>query len=124
MFAIAKESLAPRHYESLRRTHRANHDGLVPEIVFSLFLCGGIRKRIGLERVAAQATMTYPSEFYTWVDGDRVPDLALMLIALSEATSPEWHYAIGDWRSGWHLTKQGLRFAKDVERRRARRVNP
>jgi hypothetical protein len=99
MLAIPKETLAPRHYELLRQTHRANTHGLVPEVVFSLFLCGGIRKRIGLEQIAAQATMTYPSDFHTWVNGERVPDLAVMLLALNEASSPEWHYVIGDWTS-------------------------
>jgi hypothetical protein len=123
MFAIAKESLAPRHYEILRQGHRANTDGRVPEIVFSLFLSGGIRKRVGLEQIAAQATVTYPSDFHTWVAGDRVPDLALMLLALNEACSPNWHYVIGDWSCGWHLTKKGLRFAQDVERRRIQRGN-
>jgi hypothetical protein len=118
MLAIAKETLAPLHFESLRKTHRANADGLVPEIVFSLFLCGGIRKRIGIEAIAGQATMTYPGDFHTWVNGDAVPDLALILLTLGEASSPEWHYIIGDWYGGWHLTKKGLRFAKDVERRR------
>ena len=62
--------------------------------------------------------MTYPSDFHTWVNGERIPDLAVMLLALSEASSQEWHYVIGDWSNGWHLTKKGLRFAKDVERRR------
>jgi hypothetical protein len=37
MIAIPKESLAPTHFESLRQTHRANADGLVPEIVFPFF---------------------------------------------------------------------------------------
>ena len=86
MLEIAKESLAPHHYETLRQAHRANTEGLIPEIVFSLFLCGGIRKRIGLEEIAAQATMTYPSDFHTWVNGERIPDLAVMLLALSEAS--------------------------------------
>jgi hypothetical protein len=119
MLAIGKETLAPLHFESLRKTHRANADGLVPEIVFSLFLCGGIRKWIGIEKIAGQATMTYPSDFYTWVNGEAVPDLALILLTLSEASSPEWHYIIGDWSRGWHLTKRGLRFAMDVERKRS-----
>lgn len=37
MIAIAKETLAPLHFESLRQKHRTNADGLVPEIV-SAFL--------------------------------------------------------------------------------------
>jgi hypothetical protein len=63
MIAIAKESLAPVHFESLRKAHRAKADGLVPEIVFALFLCHGIRKSIGIEAIAAQATLTYPTDF-------------------------------------------------------------
>jgi hypothetical protein len=118
MTTIAKEALAPVHFESLRQAHRAKADGLVPEIVFCLFLCNGIRKRIGIEEVAAQATLTYPTDFYTWVNGEAVPDLALILLLLDDASSDEWHYAIGDWSRGWHLTVKGLRFAKDIERRR------
>jgi len=74
MLEVSKEQVAPRYYESLRRAHRANSDGIIPELVFSLFLCGGTRKRIGLEEIAAQATITYPADFYTWVNGSRVPD--------------------------------------------------
>jgi hypothetical protein len=123
MLTSNTESLAPRHYESLRQAHRSNTEPLVPEIVFTLFLCGGIRKRIKLEEIAAQAVLTYPSDFHTWVDGSRVPDLATMLIALQEAVSPGWHYVIGDWSTGWRLSKKGLRFAKDVQRRLALRGN-
>lgn len=118
MITIAKESLAPVHFESLRQAHRANADDLMPEIVFCLFLCNGIRKSIGVEEIAAQATLTYPTDFHTWVNGEAVPDLALILLLLDEASSEEWHYAIGDWSRGWHLTKKGLRFAQDIDRRR------
>ena len=52
------------------------------------------------------------------MDGERVPNLALMLLLLEEASSKDWNYAIGNWAEGWHLTKKGLRFAKDVERRK------
>jgi hypothetical protein len=117
MVTIAKESLAPVHFELLRKAHRANAGGLVPEIVFCLFLCNGIRKSVGIEEVAAQATLTYPTDFYTWVNGDAVPDLALILLLLDEASSEQWHYAIGDWVHGWHLTKKGVCFARDIERR-------
>jgi len=121
MVTIAKESLAPVHFESLRQAHRADADGFVPEIVFCLFLCNGIRKNIGIEEIAAQATLTYPTDFYTWVNGDAVPDLALILLLLDEAASNKWQYVIGDWSRGWHLTKKGLRFAEDIERRRVTR---
>lgn len=60
MLEIAKESLAPVHFETLRQRHRIN-----------------------------------------------------------EANSTDQRYLIGDWSRGWHLTKKGLRFAKDVERSRA-----
>lgn len=68
MIAIAKESLAPLHFESLRQEHRTNY-GLVPEIVFCVFLCNGIRKCVGIEEIAAQASITYPAEFYTMGQG-------------------------------------------------------
>jgi hypothetical protein len=118
MLRISKETLAPIYFESLRRAHRANAVGLVPEVVFCLFLCNGVRKSVGIEEIAAQASITYPADFFTWVDGERVPDLALILLTLNEATSRESGYTIGDWASGWHLTRKGLRFAKDVERRK------
>ena len=97
MIAIAKESLAPLHFESLRQKHRTNADGLVPEIVFCLFLCNGICKCVGIEEIAAQASLTYPSDFYTSVNGEPVPDLALIFLTLNEASSQEWRYAIGSW---------------------------
>jgi len=118
MIGIAKESFAPVPFDSLRQRHRATAEGLVPEIVFCLCLCKGIRKNVGIEEIAAQASLTYPSDFYTWVDGESVPDLALILLTLNEANSADQRYVIGDWSHGWHLTKKGLRFAKDVERRK------
>lgn len=104
MISITKESLAPIHFESLRKSHRANVNSLVPEIVFCVFLCKGIRRNIGIEQIAAQANVTYPNEFFTWVNGETVPDLALILLTLSEASSSDWGYTIGGWSSGWHLT--------------------
>ena len=118
MILISKESLAPVHFETLRNAHRTNAGALVPQITFCLFLCRGIRRSIDIEQIAAQAGSTYPGDFLTWVNGEPVPDLALILLVLNEAKSPEWRYAIGDWYNGWHLTKKGLRFAKDVERRK------
>ena len=123
MLGISKEAVAPVYFESLRQAHRANAGGLVPEVVFSLFLCNGVRKSVGIEEVAAQANITYPADFFTWVNGEKVPDLALILLALNEASSREWGYTIGDWTSGWHLTKKGLRFARDIERRKIGRDN-
>ena len=87
------------------------------EIAFTVYLCEATRKRASIETIAAQANVTYPKDFFTWVDGRKVPDLALIHVILSEASSKEWRYVIGDWSSGWRLTKRGLRFAKNVERR-------
>jgi hypothetical protein len=63
MLRISKETIAPGYYESLRQAHRANAAGLVPEVVFSLFLCDGIRKSVAIEEIGAQATRTYPVRF-------------------------------------------------------------
>ncbi len=65
--------------------------------MFCLFLCKGVRKDVGIEVIAAQASLTYPSDFYTWVSGEPVRDLSLILLTLSQASSPDWRYAIGDW---------------------------
>lgn len=108
---------APVYFENLQRHRRSNLDSLVPEIAFTLYLCEATHKKASIETIAAQANATYPKDFFTWVDGRKVPDLALIQVILSEASSKEWRYVIGDWSSGWRLTKRGLRFAKDVERR-------
>jgi len=121
MLAISKETIAPIYYESLRKAHRASASGLVPEVVFCLLLCSAIRQSVSIEEIAAQANITYPADFFTWVNGEKVPDLALILLALDEASSRDWGYAVGDWSRGWRLTKKGYRFAKDVERRRMSR---
>ncbi len=63
MIGIAKESLAPVHFESLRQKHRTSTEGLVPEIVFCLFLCKGIRKNVGIEEIAAQANLCVRRQF-------------------------------------------------------------
>ena len=109
--------LAPAYFENLQRQRRSNLDSLVTEIAFTVYLCEATRKRASIETIAAQANVTYPKDFFTWVDGRKVPDLALIHVILSEASSKEWRYVIGDWSSGWRLTKRGLRFAKNVERR-------
>jgi len=108
---------APGYFENLQRQRRRNLDSLVPEIAFTLYLCDATRKRASIETIAAQANATYPKDFFTWVGGRKVPDLALIQVILSEASSKEWRYVIGDWSSGWRLTKKGLRFSKDVQRR-------
>jgi hypothetical protein len=109
---------APKYYENLQRQHRTTWGELIPEIAFVIYLCNAIRNKVRIERIAAQANATYPEDFFTWVDGKKVPDLALIHLVLAEATATEWKYALGDWEGGWRLTKKGLRFAKDIERRR------
>ncbi len=108
---------APTYYENLQRQHRTNWSALIPEIAFVLYLCDGIRTRARIERIAAQANATYPDDFFTWVDGKKVPDLALIQLILAEACAREWGYVVGNWQNGWRLTKKGFRFAKNVERR-------
>lgn len=123
MMNIEKESLAPIRFESLRQEHRVIAAGRVTEIVFCLYLCNGIRRNIRIEEIAAQASITYPDYFFTWVAGERVPDLAIILLTLKDATSKDENCVIGDWSRGWHLTKRGLCLAKDIERRRQQKGN-
>lgn len=108
---------APAYYEGLQRQHRTSWAALVPEITFVLYLCDAVRRKIRIEVIAAQADATYPDDFFTWVDGNRVPELALIQLILAEASTQEWGYVVGDWTTGWRLTKKGLRFAKNVARR-------
>ena len=49
---ISKETLAPVHFETLRNAHRTNAGALVPQIIFCLFLCRGIRRSIHIEQIA------------------------------------------------------------------------
>lgn len=116
MLSISKESLAPRMYEGLRECHRYNSQGRVLELVFCLFLCKGVRKPIRIEEVTGQAIITYPDYFYTWVNDDHVPDMALVMVTLQEAV--EEKLVVGNWSDGWHLTRKGSRLAKDIDRRR------
>ncbi len=116
MLSISKESLAPRLFESRREFHRYNSLGRVPELVFCLFLCKGIRKQIQIEEITGQAILTYPDYFYTWVNDDHVPDMALVMLTLQEAADEK--LVVGNWHDGWRLTQKGLRMAKDIDRRR------
>ena len=116
MLSISKESLAPRMYEGLREFHRYNSQGRVPELVFCLFLCKGIRKPMRIEEITGQAIITYPDYFYTWVNDDHVPDMALVMLTLQEAA--EEKFVVGNWYDGWRLTQRGWRLAKDIDRRR------
>jgi hypothetical protein len=38
-------------------------------------------------------------------------------MTLLEAKKKEWAYVKGNWYEGWKLTRRGLYFAKDIERR-------
>lgn len=116
MLSISKESLAPRMYAELREFHRNNSQGRVPELVFCLFLCKGSRKPIRIEEITGQAIITYPDYFYTWVNDDHVPDMALVMLTLQEAA--EEKLVVGNWHDGWHMTQRGHRLAKDIDRRR------
>lgn len=116
MLSISKESLVPRMYEGLREFHRYNSQGRVPELVFCLFLCKGIRKPVRIEGITGQAITTYPDYFYTWVNDDHVPDMALVMLTLQEAA--EEKLVVGNWHDGWRLTQRGQRLAKDIDRRR------
>ncbi|MEJ7622724.1 MAG: hypothetical protein WKF34_01905 [Pyrinomonadaceae bacterium] len=63
-----------------------------------------------------EALTTYPDYFYTWVNDDRVPDMAVVLLTLHEAAREK--FVAGNWHDGWRLTQRGLRSAKDIDRRR------
>lgn len=117
MLNISKESLAPRMYEGFREDHRSLSQGRVMELVFCLFLCKGVRKSIQIEGITGQAVLTYPDYFYTWVNDDRVPDMALVMLTLQEATGEK--LVVGNWYDGWRLTQRGCRLAKDIDRRRS-----
>jgi len=57
----------------------------------------------------------------TKIGNKNVPDSYITVMALKEAKSTNWHYVLGDWVKGWKLTKQGIQFAKDVERRKLKK---
>ncbi len=99
---------------------RAAWSRMVPEIAFVLLKCKATRERATTRDVAEEAFATYPGVFETWFDGKNIPDSALVLLTLNEAKRREWGYAAGDWFKGWRLTKKGLAFARDVQRRRER----
>ena len=103
-------------YEGLREAHRYASQGRVLELVFCLFLCKGVRKAIRIEEITGQAITTYPDYFYTWVNDDRVPDMAVIMLTLHEAAMEK--LVAGNWHDGWRLTQRGLRSAQDIDRRR------
>lgn len=90
----------------------------VPEITFALYLCGANEEYVDTEIIADQAARTYPNTFTTKIGKKKIPDTHIIVMALKEAKSNNWHYVRGDWVKGWKLTRQGILFAKDVERRK------
>lgn len=107
-------------FEYMCKQHnRAVWGSLVPEITFVLYLCGATRIRVGIEEVAAQAVSTYPEDFFTPIDGKKIPDLSLVLLALKAGKQRQWGYISGNWFRGWRLTRKGIKFSRDVERRKA-----
>jgi hypothetical protein len=116
MLRISAESLAPALFAARRELHRYDAAGRVPELVYCLFLCKAVRRHASVEEITAQAILTYPQYFYTWVNDDEVPDLAVVMLNLEQAT--EEKLVVGDWQAGWRLRQRGLRLAKDIDRRR------
>jgi len=70
------------------------------------------------ELVPTKAVATYPGSFDASFANRKVPDYALILLTLAEATKREWRYAAGNWFKDWRLTRKGRAFARDVQRRR------
>lgn len=93
----------------------ASWSKLVPEIVFVLFICKGIREFVTIEEIGLQVTATYPKLFETKIGKDSIIDLSLVLLTLIECKKGK--YISGNWYKGWKLTRKGLLFSKDVERR-------
>jgi hypothetical protein len=105
-------------HQEFRQRQRANWCELVPEITFVLLKCSATQERAHLADIADEAVATYPRSFDTSFRGKKVPDYALVLLTLAQAKKREWGYAAGNWFKGWRLTKRGLAFARDVQRRR------
>jgi hypothetical protein len=99
---------AERSQQEFLHRQRANWSRLVPEIAFVLLRCDAHRKRVFTNEIVDEAVSTYPGDF----------DGPLVLLTLFEAKRREWGYVAGSWFRGWHLTRKGYAFAKDVERRR------
>jgi hypothetical protein len=106
-----------RSGEEFERQQRADWAHRVPEITFVLYKAGGAKNRLSIEVIADHAESIYPDSFVTSVGGYATPDLAVMLMALGQATGKDWGYMTGDWYKGWRLTKKGQTFAQDIERR-------
>lgn len=105
------EAEAEQSQQESWHRQRANWSRLVPEMAFVLLRCGANRRRVFTNEIVAEAGAIYPGDF----------DGPLVLLTLLEAKRREWGYAAGNWFRGWRLTRKGLTFAKDVERRKAER---
>ena len=110
------------HAEFLQR-QKAKWSQLIPEIAYVLLKCGATRRRAMMNEIAAEAFETYPHDFFTWFGQRRMPDHALILLTLTEGKHRKWGYVAGDWFRGWRLTKKGLAFARDVDRRKKNRTH-
>jgi hypothetical protein len=84
--------------------------------------CHARYERAHIREIAEEAVATYPGSFETYFNGRKIPDYSLILLTLAEAKKREWGYAAGDWFKGWRLTKRGVAFARDVQRRRDARL--
>jgi hypothetical protein len=109
------EARIEQSQQEFQHRQRANWSRLVPELAFVLLRCGADRKRVFTNEIASEAVVTYQGDF----GYEKCPDQALVLLTLLEAKNREWGYVAWSWFRGWKLTKKGLGFAKDVERRRA-----
>ena len=108
--------------EEFRNRERANWSELVPEITFVLLKCRATRERAHIHEIGEEAVATYPDSFDTYFAGRAVPDFSLILLTLAEAEKDAWRYVVGDWFKGWRLTRKGVVFARDVERRLVARL--
>ncbi len=104
-----------------RQRQKAKWNQLIPEIAYVLLKCGATRHRAVMNEIASEAFKTYPNDFSTWFSQRRIPDHALILLTLTEGKRRKWGYIAGNWFCGWRLTKKGLAFARDVDRRKRSR---
>lgn len=105
-----------------RQRQKAKWNQLIPEIAYVLLKCGATRHRAIINEIASEAFETYPYDFSNWFGQRRIPDHALILLTLTEGKRRKWGYVAGDWFHGWWLTRKGLAFARDVDRRKRNRT--
>jgi hypothetical protein len=101
----------------IKQKEKANWFKKVPQITYVLYLCNAVKDEVGIEEITGQAILTYPRDFTFRQDKKNIPDMSLILMTLLEAKKKEWAYVKGNWYEGWKLTRRGLYFAKDIERR-------